>query len=144
MASLNWTAIILITLGSWAGGALWFGPIFGKLWMRIHHGDRKFSDSEMKQMTEGMWKLMVAEIIATLFIVVGLAYIIRATPEYSGMQTASMIWAAFILPVIVSTIIWGNDAKKWMVTKIIISSSYRLIALLAAGYILSHLVGAPL
>ena len=52
MDSLNWIAIIVCTLLSWVGGAVWFGPVFGKLWMRIHHGDKKMSDAEMKKSME--------------------------------------------------------------------------------------------
>jgi hypothetical protein len=48
---LNWIAIFVITFTAFAGGAIWHGPLFGKLWMKIHHGEKKFSDKEMKEMT---------------------------------------------------------------------------------------------
>jgi hypothetical protein len=33
--SLPWIQIIIMTILSWVGGALWFGPLFGKMWMKI-------------------------------------------------------------------------------------------------------------
>jgi len=137
MEGLNWLAIGVCTLLMFMGGALWHGPIFGKLWMKIHHGDKNFTDAENKKLMEGMWKLMLTEFIASALIVIGTACIIRAIPELSGIRNTFMIWIAFILPTLTSTIIWGGDAKKWMCTKIAITGSYRLIVLLAVGYVLS-------
>ena len=50
--ALNWTGILVMTVACFALGALWHGPIFGKLWMKIHHGDKKFTAAEMKKSME--------------------------------------------------------------------------------------------
>ena len=52
MSGLNWLAIGVCTLLMFMGGALWHGPIFGKLWVKIHHGDKGMSDAEMKKAME--------------------------------------------------------------------------------------------
>jgi Protein of unknown function (DUF1761) len=137
MTELNWLAIGVCTLLMFAGGALWHGPIFGKLWMKIHHGDKTFTKEENKELMKVMWKLMVTELIASLLMIIGLACIIIAIPEYSGVRNAFMIWLAFVLPTLTSTVIWGGDKKESMCMKIAITGSYRLLALLAIGYILS-------
>lgn len=137
MSEINWLAVGVCSFLMFAGGAVWHGPIFGKLWMKIHHGDKKFTDTENKELMKGMWKLLVAEAVASLLMVIGLACIIIAIPEYSGVRNAFMIWLAFVLPTLTSTVIWGGDKKESMCTKITITASYRLIALIAIGYILS-------
>lgn len=53
MITLNWIAIFVLSVAAFAGGALWFGPIFGGLWMKIHHAD-KISKAEMDKMKVGM------------------------------------------------------------------------------------------
>ena len=136
MQGLNWTMIVIMTVASFALGALWHGPLFGKIWMRIHHGDKKMSDTEMQKAMEGMWKLMVAEFVATFLMITGLACVIRAIPAFPPMLTAAMLWLAFVLPTMTSTVLWGNDPKKVMCTKITISSICRLVGLLAALYVL--------
>jgi hypothetical protein len=80
--------------------------------------------------------LMVAEFIATALMVIGLACIIRAIPQYSGVMNAALIWLAFVLPTMTSSVIWGSDPKKYMATKIAVSSVCRLIGLLVTGYVL--------
>lgn len=135
--SLNWLAIIIITLVTFFGGAFWHGPLFGKIWMKIHHGDKKYSEDEMKKMMEGMWKLMTAEFVASLFMIMTLAFLIVMLPVFSGIHLAFLVWIGFVVPTMTSVVLWGNDAKKYMLTKIVISSSFRLVSLLIAGYILS-------
>lgn len=90
--TLPWMTILLVTVGSFVFSSLWHGPIFGKLWQRIHHGDKKVSDEEMKVLMKGMWKLMIPEFIATFMIMNTLAYLIKIFPNVSGMQVAFMVW----------------------------------------------------
>ena len=95
------------------------------------------SESEMKKAMKGMWKLMFTEFIATFIMVMTLEFLIQILPSYSGIHIAFIIWLGFILPMTASNVIWGNDKKEWMCKKIAIASSYRLVTLLAAGYILN-------
>ena len=75
--------------------------------MKIHHGDKKFIPEEMEKLTAGMWKLMLSELVASFLMIVGLACVIQAIPEYSGVRTAFMVWLAFVLPTLTSSVIWG-------------------------------------
>ncbi len=135
--SLNWMAIAIMTVACFALGALWHGPLFGKLWMRIHHGKDTFTDAEMKKAMVGMWKLMLAEFVASFIMVMTLAFLIEMLPTMSGMHVAFLVWFGYVLPTMTSTVVWGGDAKKWMCTKIVVSSICRLLGLLATGYVLS-------
>lgn len=47
---LNFVAILVITLLSFFGGAFWHGPLFGKIWMKIHWGDTPPSKKEQEKM----------------------------------------------------------------------------------------------
>lgn len=83
---LNWIAIFVISFAAFGGGAIWHGPLFGKLWMKIHHGDSVPSAEEMKKMTQGMWKLLLTEFVATLLMIISLACLVKAISQYSGVQ----------------------------------------------------------
>ena len=135
--SLNWVAIAIMTVACFALGALWHSPLFGKLWMRIHHGKDSFNAKEMEESMKGMWKLMLAEFVATFLMVMTLAFLIKMLPDMSGMHIAFLVWFGYVLPTMTSTIIWGADAKKYMCTKIAVSSVCRLLGLLATGYVLT-------
>jgi hypothetical protein len=45
-ADINYLAVIVAALGTFFLGALWYMPLFGKLWIRLHG----FSDEKMKAM----------------------------------------------------------------------------------------------
>ena len=139
MTTLPWMMIVIMTVACFALGAVWHGPLFGKLWMRIHHGKDSFNEAEMQESMKDMWKLMVAEFIATGLMVMHLAVLIEIIPSFSGMHLAFFVWIGFVLPTMTSTVIWGADTKKYMVTKIAVSSICRLIGLLAAGYVFSNM-----
>lgn len=138
MDSLNWVAIVGLTLLGFILGPIWYGPLFGKTWAKIHGMDCDMDEATKKKMMKGMWKLMLSEFISTFLMTTGLACIIRAIPEYSGIQSAFMVWLAFVLPMSVSNIIWGGDKKSDMPVKITLIVSYRLIVVFVAGYVLSH------
>ena len=105
MVSLNWMTIAVLTLCNWIGGSLWFGAIFGKVWMRIHGADKK-TPAELKKSMEGMWKLMLAELIASALMIGYLASLIALLPDYSPMQIALSGWFGFVLPTAVSSVLW--------------------------------------
>ena len=138
---LNWVAIIVITLVSFFFGAAWHGKyFFGDIWLRMHYGKTEFTeftDAEMKKAMEGMNIIMFAEFIATFLMVMTLAFLMKVLPGFSPWHVVFLVWIGFVLPTITSTVIWGADAKRWMMPKILISGSFRLMALLFAGYILS-------
>jgi hypothetical protein len=88
-------------------------------------------------MMEGIWKLMITELIACGLMVIAIACLVGAIPMMPGWQVGLMAWIGFVLPMSVSNVIWGNDKKEQMCTKIALVTCYRLITFIAIGYILS-------
>ena len=75
--------------------------------------------------------------ITPKIMVMTLAFLIKMLPSMSGMHIALLVWFGYVLPTMTSTVIWGADAKKYMCTKIAVSSVCRLLGLLATGYVLA-------
>ena len=90
--ALPWMMIVIMTVACFALGAVWHGPLFGKLWIRIHHGKDSFNAKEMEESMKGMWKLMVAEFVSTLFMVMTLSFLVEILPTYSGIHLAFLVW----------------------------------------------------
>lgn len=134
--TLNWTAIIVLAIAQFAVGSLWFWPLFGKIWMRIHH-KTTLTKAQEQEMMKGMRKLMLTEFVASLLITIALACIVAAISTMPGRKVGLMVWVGFVLPMTASNIIRGNDDRKWMPMKIALAAGYRLISLVAIGYTLS-------
>ena len=134
--TLNWTAIIVLAIAQFAVGSLWFWPLFGKIWMRIHH-KTTLTKVQEQEMMKGMRKLMLTEFIASFLITIALACLVAAIPSMAGRRIGLMIWVGFVLPMTASNVIRGNDDRSWMPSKIALAAGYRLVALAAIGYTLS-------
>lgn len=136
MMTINYLAIILLTIVSFVGGWIWFSkPVFGKVWMRIHGFDRKTAE-EIDVMMKDSGTFMFIEFIGTLILnYILYLIVVESVSLSSAFMTTSLLWLGFVLPAITSTVIWGGDNKRWMFAKVLISSIYRLIMMLLVAWI---------
>lgn len=129
MVLLNALAIILVTIISITLGMLWYGPIFGKQWMRgMDISPSSINKKPMKLIYLGMT-------INTLVLITALAYVLAlsgTTTALSGLLWALLIWIGFIVTTLFEGILWEN--KK--ISVFFINAGYRLVMLAIAGLIL--------
>jgi len=45
IGSVNWLSVIIAAISSFLVGGIWYGPLFGKVWMKEHG----FTEEELKQ-----------------------------------------------------------------------------------------------
>lgn len=98
-ATLNWLAVILATVvGFFVLGGLWYGPLFGKIWMR----EFGFSEEDLEQ--RNMTKVFVGSVLLALIAAINLALFIG--PEATllvGLMAgffAGLGWVATLLGII--------------------------------------------
>jgi len=133
--AINWVAILGVSIIAMAGAMLWFGPLFWKLWMKIH-GWENLSKDDLKKQEEWMWKLLVLEALSTFIMMSVLAFLLISLPQYSPFIVALLVWWWFAVPNTISGVIWWADQKQWFLTKITILSGFNLTILLLSSYLL--------
>lgn len=133
---MNWLVILGISIVAMIMAMIWFWPLFGKLWAKIH-GWEHMSKSELKKQEEWMWKLLLLEAISTFVMIGVLSFFIQNLSGYSPFVIALLIWIWFNVPNNISWVIWGADKKKWQSTKIIILAGFNLVVLLLSAYLLT-------
>lgn len=133
---INFLAVALATIAQFAFGAVWYMPIFGSLWGKIHGFD-KLSKVEQKDAQKSMMPLLLVQLIGTLVTTLVLAKLIVLLPDYSVFILAVMVWLGFVVPTQVAAVIFGGTAPKWIVTKIAIMAGGSLACLLIAAAILN-------
>ena len=72
----NWLAVVIAAVVSIVLGFLWYGPLFGKTWMRMTGHTKK--DMEMAK-KKGMTASYILMLIGTLISVCVLGVLINAT-----------------------------------------------------------------
>ena len=135
---VNYSAVVLASVAQFVIGAIWYMPLFGDLWGRIHGFD-KLSKAEKQVAQKSMMPLLVVQFIGTLVTTVILARLFVLVPQYSVYTLGMMIWLGFFVPVQVSAVIFGGTESKWTVQKILVMAGASLACLMAAAAIISVL-----
>lgn len=117
---LNITAIIVATVAQFIFGWLWYMPIFGKTWGKIHGFDQ-VPKEQQKEMMKGMWKWLVVQFLFTLLTTVVFAFFVNhTTTDWSLYKMAFHFWLGFIVPTQAAAVIFGGTKPNWMLTKFLI------------------------
>ncbi len=103
--------IIVVAVASFLFGWLWYGPLFGKQWMKLS-GFKQKSISSMKikpakTMTIGFLSTVLTAYILSLFI-----NSLRATTIVGGLWVGLWLWLGFIATTTLGTVLWENKPIK--------------------------------
>ncbi len=139
---INWWAIIVTTVVSFALGNLWFGPLFGSAWIKITTG-MTMEEAKAKMMADGkkaMMKSMILVVIGAIItnfvllhnVTFGSAYL-HIVGVSAGLQAGFWNWLGFIAPITLGGVLWENRPWKYW----FIIAGYYLVVLLINGVILA-------
>lgn len=131
--SVNYWAVFVSAIASMIIGSIWYGPLFGKLFMR-EMGMDKWSKDKQKAEKKKMGLTYVAQFIASLVMFYVLAGIITGfghTTVSGGMMASFIMWMGFVVPIKLGDALWGgNKPLFWL------NIGNLLATLLAAGAII--------
>lgn len=77
---LNYLAIIVAIILQFVCGAVWYGPLFGKLWGKIHGFDKLPKDIQEK-MVKGMAPFYVLQLLVTVVTTFVFALLLNGFPQ---------------------------------------------------------------
>ncbi|PIR82975.1 hypothetical protein COU19_02835 [Candidatus Kaiserbacteria bacterium CG10_big_fil_rev_8_21_14_0_10_56_12] len=136
-----YTLIIVATLAQFFLGALWYSRfMFGRWWhevLEISH----LSHEEMSKRRDKLSPFYAVQIVLTgiftWILAFDLYYAKMAHLGLSPYAIAGGIWIGFIMPVQVAGVVWGNTNKKLWFKEIVIVTSYQLVGIMLAAWLLS-------
>ena len=131
---LNYWAILVCGVFAMVLGAIWYGPIFGKTWMRII-GAIEMDEAKRKEMQKKAMPLYLLQFVLVLGQLYVLSHLTGGS-GFIGMKSALWIWAGFVMPTIAGACMWTNDSRSTAWTRFMIQAGYQLVCFLAFGYIL--------
>lgn len=133
IVSINYFAVLVATIAAIVLGFLWYGPLFGKTWMRLMNIDKKKMEEAKKK---GMTMNYVIMIISTLVMSYILAHFVKylgATNIAGALQAAIWIWLGFIATVQIGIVLW--EGKPWKLY--FLNAAYWLVNLAVMAIILA-------
>ncbi len=126
-ATLNWLAIVVATLSTFVIGAVWYGPIFGKVWMQ----ENGFTEEDLKE--ANMAKIYSTAFILELIMAINLALFLKGLSAQEGLLygfCTGFGWIAMAMGV--NYLFSRNTIRLWF-----IDSFYFVISFTLMGAILT-------
>lgn len=130
---INYLAVVASAIIAMAIGYVWYGPLFGKLWMKVT-GLSEMSEEAQKKMMKESNKLYAVQFVLVLFQVWVLAR--SFTGSLDAPQNMVWIWAAIVVPTLAGTAMWNNDSSKVKWTKFLLQAGYQLVIFVLFGLVL--------
>ncbi len=133
---VNPFAILVASVLQFIFGAIWYTPIFGKIWGEIH-GFNAHSKEEQAKMMQGMWKLLLPQFLLTILTTYVLALFNAQFPgNWHAFGLAGFAWLGFVVPTQVSAVLFGGTRPDAIVKKILIMAGGSLGCLMIAAAVL--------
>jgi hypothetical protein len=126
---INYWAVLGGAIFLFVMGMIWYGPLFGKVWMKIM-GAEHMSKEEMAKMQKQMMPMYALQVLLGLFT----SYVMYAFVTMSGMgvMMGFWVWLGFTMPMAAGSM-W--DTQKGMkMKKFLITAGYQLVTLLALAW----------
>jgi len=129
LVELNYWAILSASIAMFIFGMLWYGPIFGKQWMKytglvMESGQNPFQ----KKMMPAYLLTFVGNFVEATFL---LFFTFLVATQFWHM--ALMLWLGFMVFSAMGPVLW--EKKSWGL--FFLNSLYRLGSLLVGGFILA-------
>ncbi len=132
--TINYFSVVLAAiLGGMVLGFVWYGPLFGKAWMKLMDIDQKKME-EMKK--KGMGKTYAISMVGSLVMSYVLAHFVsyaQAATVLQGLQVGFWAWLGFVATTMMASVLYGK--KSWKLYQL--DASYQLVSLLIMGVVLS-------
>lgn len=134
---INYWAVLVATVAAIVLGTAWYGPLFGKQWMRIVGISMGEMTPAVKQ---SMMKSYAILAITTFVMAFVLAHALSFASEITeaegvlaSVTTAIWVWLGFMVAPTISSVLWENRPwKYWFIT-----SGYYLVSLILMSVILT-------
>src|SRR5689334_9037727 len=136
---VNYLAIFIAAVIQFIIGAIWYMPLFGKLWGKMH-GMGNVSKEEQQKMMKSMGPFLVLQFLVTLVTTFVLAIFIAYQPTWNAYAMAGFFWIGFVVPTQVSGVIFGGTAPKWILPKLLVQAGASIVCLEAAAVVLRFMM----
>jgi hypothetical protein len=135
---INYWAVLVAAIAQFVLGWLWYGPLFGKPWMKMMGISQASMTAGQKK---GMGWRMALMFVGSLLMAYVLAHAIIFAGEYTatsgssaGLMAAFWNWLGFFAPVLLGSVLWEN--KSWKLWAL--NAGYYLVGLCIMALILAN------
>src|SRR3989304_5313099 len=111
MAVINYLAVLVAAIASMVLGMLWYGPVFGKLWMKLS-GITPQSMKKMKLTPKAAMTLGFIGTLVTAYVLSHFVDLLSVTTWSGAAQFAFWAWLGLVAPVQLGAYLWEGKPFK--------------------------------
>lgn len=129
---VNYLAVLVAAFAPMVIGAIWYGPVFGKIWIKAHGYDPE----QLAEMQQGMGKAYGLSFVCYLVMAWVMALLIAATGWWGtagGIQTGLICWLGFAATIGLTAHLF-SDRKP---AAYLLDVGFQLIYMVAMGIVLA-------
>ena len=126
--TINWLAVIVATVASWALGAAWY-MIFAKQWLAAIGKTREQLDA--KDVTPYIFSVVVQLVMAMVLSLV-IAPLFGSKTIVTGLQAGALMWLGFVI----TSMIQGHRYEGAPWSRTFIDGGYMLAVLVVQGIVI--------
>ena len=121
MQDINWVALIAAGVASMVVGFIWYGPLFGKVWMKLS-GLKEMGDKDKMPMN---YIIMFVGSLVTAYVLSVLG---------ASLMTAFWVWLGFQATLLLHSVLF--EGKSWNLY--FLDAGHQLVSLLAMSWVLNY------
>lgn len=132
IGDVNVLAVLAAAVATMFLGAIWYGPLFGKLWIKAHG----YSEQDLEEMKKGMGKAYGISFLCYLVMGVVMSLLIAATGwrgVAGGIHTGLLCWLGFAATIGLTAHLF-SDRKP---AAYLLDAGYQLAYMVVMGIILA-------
>jgi hypothetical protein len=141
MPEINYWAVLVSGAVAMVLGGLWYGPLFGKIWMKGQGWDpgNKEQMEKVKQSAGPAYAQMFVLSLVQAFVFAHVLWAFngalseKMSPLVAGLQGGLWMWLGFIVPIKYGDKLWNGKQFKYVA----IDLGYYLVLLMVIGVILA-------
>lgn len=129
----SWLAVIAATIAFFAFGAIWYGPLFGEIWMAAEGITEEMAEARMAEMGMAMW--LIFALLITLGQAIGVLMVLHiagAKRLPASLKYAFWLCVTIVLPILAYASIYSGyplngfmiDAGHLLIGYLIMASIY--------------------
>lgn len=132
MIAVDLTAVAIAGVSAMVTGGIWYGPLFGKDWMKLV-GIRK-EDIKKGEMPK-MYGVMFAASLVEAYMLSIFIHYAGAYTLFDGIKTGVWVWIGFVGTVMLGNYMFSKKPMKLF----FIDSGYALVNLMVMGAIIASM-----
>lgn len=108
-------AVVVTAVGCFVIGFLWFGPLFGKTWIKLMGMTQAQAEEGMKGGMKSMTKQMITAMISNLitaFVFFTLALSLSIMSFGPALMLGILLWIGFSVPLFLNRVLWEKMSSQ--------------------------------